>query len=155
MQALAQQNNNYKYILMIIDVFTKFGWAIPLKFKSGESARTELEAIFSQRTPKKLWADHRNEFYNIKVQRLLKKHNIELDSTENEEKCSAIERWNRTIKTKLWKYFTANGTHRWIDILQPLMGHIFMRGCSTRVTSYYAHNFLSKLGLITILEICY
>ena len=121
MQALAQQNDNFKYILMVIDVLSKFGWAVPLKFKSGESVRTALEAIFSQHTPKKLWADHGNEFYNIKVQRLLKKHNIELYSTENEEKCSVIERWNRTIKTKLWKYFTANGTHRWIDILQPLI----------------------------------
>ena len=73
MQALAQQNNNYKYILMIIDVFSKFGWAIPLKFKSGESVKTALKAVFSQHIPKKLWADHGNEFYNIKVQRLSKK----------------------------------------------------------------------------------
>ena len=106
---------------MVIDVFSKFGWAAPLKFKSGESVRTGLEALFSQSTPKKLWADHAYEVCNVKVQRLLKKHNIELYSTENEEKCSVIERWNRTIKTKLWKYFTANGTHRWIDILQPLI----------------------------------
>ena len=52
MQALAQQNDNFKYILMMIDVFSKFGWAVPLKFKSRESVRTALEAIFSQHTPK-------------------------------------------------------------------------------------------------------
>ena len=121
MQALAKQNDSYRYILMIIDVFSKYGWAVPLKYKSGEAVKTALESIFSKNTPKKVWADHGNEFYNIKVRRLLQKHNIQLYSTENEEKCSVIERWNRTIKTKLWKYFTANGTHRYVDILQPLI----------------------------------
>ena len=41
--------------------------------------------------------------------------------TENDEKCSVVERWNRTIKTQLYKYFTANGTHKYIDILEPLI----------------------------------
>ena len=51
----------------------------------------------------------------------MKKHNIEIYSTNNDEKCSVIERWNRTIKRYLWKYFTANSTHKWIDILQALI----------------------------------
>ena len=52
---------------------------------------------------------------------LLKKNKIEIYSTENEEKCSVVERWNRTIKSQLYKYFTANGTHRYIDVIQPLI----------------------------------
>ena len=121
MRALSKENDDFKYVLMILDVFSKYGWAVPLKYKTGEDVKTALESIFSKQTPRKIWSDSGNEFYNAKVKRLLKKHNIEIYSTENEEKCSVIERWNRTIKTHLWKYFTANGTHRYIDILQPLI----------------------------------
>ena len=122
MQALAKDNDSYRYILMVIDVFSKYGWAIPIKFKNGEEVKAALQSLLTKETtPQKIWADHGNEFWNVKVRRLLKHHSIELYSTENEEKCSVIERWNRTIKTQLWKYFTANGTHRYIDILQPLI----------------------------------
>ena len=121
MRALAKQNGNFKYILMVIDVFSKYGWAVPIKFKTGEAVKIALESILKEATPKKIWADQGNEFYNEKVQKLLKRDNIHLYSTANEEKCSVVERWNRTIKTQLWKYFTANGTHKYIDILQPLI----------------------------------
>ena len=121
MKALAKQNDNYKYILMVMDVFSKFGWAVPIKFKTGEAVKIALEKILKTHVCKKIWADKGTEFYNQTVRKLLKKHNIDLYSTENEEKCAVIERWNRTIKTKIWKYFTANGTHRYIDILQPLI----------------------------------
>ena len=57
----------------------------------------------------------------MKVKNLLAKHKIKIYSTENEEKCSVVERWNRTIKTHLYKYFTANGTHRYINVLQALI----------------------------------
>ena len=121
MKSLAKQNNGNKYILMVIDVFSKYGWAVPIKFKSATAVKDALESILKNATPKKIWADKGTEFYNQKVRQLLNKHNIQLYSTENEEKCSVIERWNRTIKTQLWKYFTANGTHKYIDILQPLI----------------------------------
>ena len=85
----------------------------------GEEVKIALESIFAKHTPKKVQSDKGNEFYSSIILRLLRKHNIEIYSTENEEKCSVIERWNRTIKTQLWIYFTANGTHRYIDILQP------------------------------------
>ena len=121
MKKLAKENDGYKYLLMIIDVFSKFGWVAPLKTKSGDSVKSALEKIFTKNTPSKIWADKGTEFYNTKVKALLKKHNIEIYSTENEEKCSVVERWNRTIKTQLWKYFTANGTHKYIDIIQALI----------------------------------
>ena len=52
---------------------------------------------------------------------MLKKYNIEIYSTNNDEKCSVVERWNRTIKTQLYRYFSANGTQKYTDILQPLL----------------------------------
>ena len=115
MKALSKQNNGYKYILMVIDVFSKYGWAVPLKFKNGKTTKTALESILSNEIlPKKIWADKGTEFYNKVVKQYLKSKHIDLYSTENEEKCSVIERWNRTIKTQLWKYFTANSKHKYI-----------------------------------------
>ena len=121
MQALSKQNKGYKYILMVEDIFSKYGWAIPLKTKTGIAVRDALRQIFKHHVPKKLWTDAGSEFYNNEVKALLKKHDITLYSTENEEKCSVVERWNRTIKTKLWKYFTANHTHKYIDVLDALI----------------------------------
>ena len=121
MRSLSKQNKGFKYILMVEDVFSKYGWAEPLKFKTGASVKVALEKIFKEQIPKKIWADKGTEFYNKEVQNLLAKHKIILYSTENEEKCSVIERWNRTIKGKLWKYFTANNTHKYIDILPALI----------------------------------
>ena len=118
---ISKDNDGYKYVVMVIDVFSKYGWAVPIKYKTGDEVKSALESIFAKHTPRKIWSDEGKEFYNSKVLRLLKKHNIEIYSTENEEKCSVIERWNRTIKTQLWKYFTANGTHRYLEILQPLI----------------------------------
>ena len=121
MQPLAKFNNGYKYILMIIDVFSKYGWAVPIKTKTGLAVSTALKTVFKEATPAMLWTDKGKEFYNKTVAELLKKHNIKLYSTENEEKASVVERWNRTIKTSMWKYFSANNTKKYIDILQQLI----------------------------------
>ena len=118
---ISKKNSGFKYILMVIDVFSKYGWAVPLKTKTGKEVTSALQTIFKENKPKKLWVDKGKEFYNKDVSEVLKKNNIQIYSTNNDEKCSVIERWNRTIKTQLWKYFTANGTRKYTDILQPLM----------------------------------
>jgi len=65
---------------------------------------------------KKLWVDKGKEFYNKDVRKL-----ISIYSTENEEKSSVVERWNRTMKERMYKYFSANSTGRYIDILDGLV----------------------------------
>ena len=121
MQKMAKKNSGYQYILMIIDVFSKYGWAVPLKTKSGPEVSQALRQILQKNKCKKLWVDSGREFYNKNVYKLLKENDIEMYSTNNDEKCSVVERWNRTIKTQLWRYFSANGTQKYIDILQPLI----------------------------------
>ena len=121
MQPFARFNNGIKYILMIIDVFSKYGWAVPLKSKSGIGVAEAFTKIFKTNKPKMLWTDKGKEFYNTYVAKVLNKNDIKLYSTENEEKASVVERWNRTIKTKMWKYFSANNTKKYIDILDKLI----------------------------------
>ena len=68
-----------------------------------------------------LHTDKGKEYYNKHMKDLLQKHNITLYSTENEEKSSVCERWNRTIKTKMWKQFTVQGNTVYLDILPKIL----------------------------------
>ena len=100
MQKLRKWNKGYKYLLMVLDLFSKYGWIVPLKTKTKVSGAL---AIFRENKPKMLWVDKGKEYYNRHVLDLLAKDKIQIYSTENEEKSSACERWNRTIKTKMYK----------------------------------------------------
>ena len=106
MQAFTKFNCGIKYLLTVIDVFSKYGWFIPLKDKTGKSVASALKTIFKERKPEKMWVDKGKEFYKKDV-----KDSIELYSTENEEKSSVVKKWVRTMKEKMWKYFSANSTN--------------------------------------------
>ena len=95
-QSFSKFNRGIKYLLTVIDVFSKLGWMLPLKDKTGVSVSKALKEIFKQRKPEKLWMDKGKEFYNKHVNAL----GVELYSTENEEKSSVVERWNQTMKEK-------------------------------------------------------
>ena len=114
MQAFSKFNR-VKYLLAVIDI-SKYGWLIPLKDKTGKSVVSALENIFKERKLEKMWVDKGKEFYNKHVKDL-----IELYSTENEEKSSVVERWIRTMKEKMWKYFSANSTNVYINVLPDLV----------------------------------
>ena len=116
MQAFSKFNRGIKNLLAVIDVFSKYGYLIPLKDKTGKSVASALKTIFKERKPEKMWVDKGKEFYNKDVKEL-----IELYSTENEEKSSVVERWIRTMKEKMWKYFMDNNTNVYVDILPDLV----------------------------------
>ena len=116
MQAFSKFNRGIKYLLAVIDVFSKYGYLIPLKDKTGKSVASALKTIFKERKPEMMWVDKGKEFYNKDVKEL-----IELYSTENEEKSSVVERWIRTMKERMWKYFTDNNTNHYVDILPNLV----------------------------------
>jgi len=96
MQAFSKYNKGVKYLLTVIDIFFKYGWMIPLKNKTGTEVASALQKLFKERKPEKLWVDKGKEFYNKHVQQL-----VDLYSTENVEKSSVVERFNRTMKDKM------------------------------------------------------
>ena len=116
MQVFSKFNRGVKDLLAVIDVFSKYGWLIPLKDKMGKSVASALKTIFKERKLEKMWVDKGKEFYNTHVKDL-----IELYSTENEEKSSMVERWIRTMKEKMWKYFSANSTNIYLNALPNLV----------------------------------
>ena len=118
---LKQHNKGFGYILMVIDCFSKYGWAVPLKKKTGEEVLNAFKKIFKERKCEKLQTDKGTEFINKQTQEYFKKEGINFFTTENETKAQIVERWNRTIKDKMFKYFTANNTKKWIDVLPDLI----------------------------------
>ena len=122
MDSLSKYNNGFKYILTVIDVLSKYAWAEPIKTKTGENLVKAFEKILKKgRKPETFHTDKGTEFMNRKFQTFLKKHNIWFFTTQNETKASIVERFNRTLKTKMWKYFTAKNTLKYLDILQKLV----------------------------------
>ena len=123
MSSIADVNDGYKFILTCIDCFSKYAWAIPVKSKHAAEILGAFKEILekSQRKPKRLQTDKGKEFLNERVQRFLKEHDIQLFVTESEKKASIVERFNRTMKGRTYKYFTAGNTYRYVDVLQNLV----------------------------------
>ncbi len=81
-----KKDEDYKYILTVIDLYTKYAWAFPLKNKTGNTIKNTFEDLFEEepdRIPKKLYVDHGSEFYNKTFLDFLKQNNIEIYSTFN------------------------------------------------------------------------
>ena len=71
--------------------------------------------------PNSVQFDEGKEFYNVGVRNLLKSHDVNYFSTMSEKKAAVVERFNRTLKTMMWKYFYSKGTYAWIDDLDELV----------------------------------
>ena len=102
MQQFSKWSKGYSYLFMVLDLFSKYGWIVPLKYKKGETVTEAFKTIFKEgRKTQYLWTNKGKDYYNRDSKELLQKHNITLYSTENEEESSVCERWYRTIKTKM------------------------------------------------------
>lgn len=118
----ANQNRGFRYILMVLDVFSKRGWAKELKNKTGEEVTKAMSDIFNKNPdhiPRNLHTDQGKEFYNHHFQKLMQKHGINHYSTFSKMKASIVERFNRTIMNKIWQQFSLQGSHKWLNHLQP------------------------------------
>jgi len=121
------QNSYYKYILTVIDMFSRQAYAEPLKTKSAVEVAAALDKIISSMpiTPRRLMVDAGTEFsgssnaiYNVIVQKF---KIVIYVLTNSETKASMVERLNRTIRERIGRYFTENNTKRWLDYLPELI----------------------------------
>ena len=116
---ISKQNNGYTFILTVIDIFSRYAWARPLKNKSGKEVAAAFKDIFREgRIPKRIQTDQGKEFENRHVKSLFREHNIELFSVKSAYKAAIVERFNRTLKSRLWKYFTMMLKQKWTAVLQ-------------------------------------
>ena len=122
MQTISRFNDGYNYILTVIDILSRYAWARPLKTKRGQEVAAAFDSIFGEgRIPERLQTDQGKEFENIHVRSLLQRFNVELFSVKSAYKAAMVERFNRTLKTKIWRFFTAKNTHRWVDDLSKFV----------------------------------
>ena len=121
MSPFFRSNKGYKYLLTVIDVYSKYGWIVQLKTKTGKEVAQAFRRLFRNGHPSRFWTDKCMEFYNRQLKGVLEANDVMLYSTENEDKSSVVERWNRTMKNIVWKYFTANSTQKYIDVLPSVV----------------------------------
>jgi hypothetical protein len=136
MTHLADHNEGYRFLLTVIDVFSKYAWTVPLKRKDAKSVAEAFDEIFTERKPQKLQTDKGKEFVNSTFQKKLEEIDVQFYVSQNDDiKASVAERFNRTLKTKMWKYFTHRNTFKYTDVLQDLIysyNHSYHRtiGCT-------------------------
>lgn len=120
---LSRHNGGVKYLLTAICCFSKFGFARPLKNKRTSTTIEALRDILRHtKNTKFVCTDNGGEFYSKKMKEFLDTKNITLYSSFNKEiKSSIVERWNRTIQSRLYKYMYANKTKKYTHILQDIV----------------------------------
>ena len=121
MTKFEHENDGYRWIITIIDTFSKKAWAFKMKQKSAKSIMNVMTSFLKNNKPQKIEFDQGKEFYNAPFLNLLKRLKIKHFSVYSDHKCAIVERFNRTLKTRMYRCFTAQGNHRWVDILQNLV----------------------------------
>ena len=118
-------NKGYRFILVLIDCFSKMVYARPVKRKSAEYVSMAMESIFNSFDyfPNTLITDHGLEFFNSKVADVLKTYGINhyYLKTKTKWKTAMAERVIRTLKSRLQKYFYLKKTKNWIDVLNQVV----------------------------------
>jgi transposase InsO family protein len=120
MQSISKENDGVKYLLTVIDVFSKYAWAIPIKNKGSNEMLKAFQLLFkiaAPRKPEKIQTDEGKEFLNKELQAFFKSEGVHHFCSHSDKKAAVVERFNRTLKTKIWKYFTARQTYTYITKL--------------------------------------
>ena len=123
MQLINKLNKGFRFLLDVIDIFSKYSWVVPLKDKKGISIVNAFQKILndSARKLSKIWVDKRSEFYNNSFKKWLKDNDIEMYSIHNEGKSVVAERFIRTLKTKIYKYMTSVSKNVYINKLDDIV----------------------------------
>ena len=123
MQLLSRYNKEIRFLLCVINIFSKYAWVVPLKDKKGVIIVTAFQNILKQlnRKPNKIWVDKGSEFYNVSFKKWLQDNDIAMYSTYNEGKSVAAEGFIRTLKSKIYKYMTSISKNVYIDKLNDIV----------------------------------
>ena len=120
---ISKFNKGFRFLLCVIDAFSKYASIVPLKDKKGVSIVDAFQKILkeSNRKPNKIWVDKGSKFYNNSFKKQLKDNDVEMYSIRNKEKSVVAQRLNRAIKTNIYKYVTSVSKNVYIDKLGDIM----------------------------------
>ena len=138
---LSGSNNNVKYLLICIDVHSRFTYVVPMKNKFADTINEAIEPILKSTKCKYIESDNGTEFKNNHFKDLLKKYNVDIIYVDvgNNHALGTVDRVCGTIRSLINKYLTANETTRYIDALHDLVynyNHSFHKGIEGIPASY-------------------
>ena len=123
MQLIRKFNKGFRFLLCVIDIFSKYAWVVPLKDEKGVSIVNAFQKSLddSKRKPNKIWVDKGSQFYNRSVKSWLQDNDITIYSTHNEGKSVVAEKFIRTLKNKIYKYVTSISKNEYIHKLDDIV----------------------------------
>ena len=123
MQLISKFNKGFRFLVCVIDIYSKYAWVVPLNNKKGVSIINAFQSILkkSNRKPNKIWVDKGSEIYNRSMKSWVEKNDIEMYSTHNEGKSVVAERFIRTIKSKIYKHMTSISKNVYINKLDDIV----------------------------------
>ena len=123
MQRLSKFNDGCNFLLVCVDVLSKYAWVQPLKNKTASEVASAFEKILSNgRKPWRLYTDKGKEFIGKPFQDMLERHDIQfLQSESPDVKAAIAENFMRPLKTRIWRYFTKNKTYRYLGVLPKIV----------------------------------
>ena len=106
----------------MVDVISKYAHAVAVKSKNGVTIAAAFDDIFKDQCPTFLQTDQGKEFLNAPVQKVLKEYSIHFYTTKDEHiKCALLERFNRTLRARMFRFFTLKGSYSYLDVLEKLV----------------------------------
>ena len=123
LQRISHWNDGYRYLLVCVDVLSKYAWVQPVKNKTAIETANVFQHILKQdRKPWRLYTDKGKEFLGKPFQDMLSRNDIQFIQSESPDvKASIAENFIKPLKGRLWRYFTKNKTNRYIDILPQIV----------------------------------
>ena len=116
---IKEDNDNINFMLNIIDIYSRFAYCFPIPNKKAITILNCFKTLSV--LPRNIWADEGSEFYNKDFLKFCKDNRINLYSTHSGMKSVYVERFNRTLKEILYRYFTEHNTDRYIEILPDII----------------------------------
>ena len=123
MELISKFDKGYRFLLCVVDIFSKYAWVVPLKDKKDVSIVNAFQSILkdSNRKSNKIWVDKSSEFYNNSFQKWLQNNDIVKYSTHIEGKSVVAERFIRTLKNKIYKHMASISKNMYIDKLDDIV----------------------------------
>ena len=123
MQLTSKFNKGFRFLLCVINTFSKYAWVNPLKDPKGVNIVNAFQKFLNKsgRNLNRIWVDKRSEFYNGSFKKWLKDKGFKMYSIHNKGKSDAAERFIRTLKTKIYKCMTSVSKNVYIDKLDDIV----------------------------------
>jgi hypothetical protein len=120
---LSEENNDIKFLLCAIDVFTRKLFVQPTPDKKADSVLEAFKTIlaFMERLPDNVTSDNGGEFVNAKMKTMLKKLRVKFHVSVSDNKCSTVEAAQKSLQRRLYKFMVDRETLRYIDILPEIV----------------------------------